>query len=260
MFHHFFIFSADMLKYMVGLSYFLWFVGLIWMVVQGFKQKSYGMPPIGTAAMLGICVIAVVGPYIEPHLFYDPAENPALPIIWTAWGILVGIVYVQYIMYGKNHPARILEFKKNFYAIAIGTLIVMTAIDWTFIVFYQDYYVNVSCALFAVLPMSVGWFASLYTRPKLRGLSVTVAWLFTIGTALLYIAIMLGDMSDPFRGHSDTGYGFPILIMVLTMFLNVWYAITLTRRRRELKEDWDPQVTLNRMNGLSDDGTTRLVS
>lgn len=254
MFHHIHHVPDDVLKLMVAGCYILWFIGLFWMVVQGFRQKSYGMPPLGTAAMLGICIIAIVGPYIEPNLFYDPKTNPQLPWIWAGWGVLVAIVYAQYIMYGKDYPHRILELKKHFYAIAIGTLIIAIAVDWTFIVFYQDFYVNVTCALFAVLPMSIGWFTSLYTRPKLRGLSVSVAWMFTVGTALLYLAIMLGDMAAAYPGHEKTGYAFPMLIMIITMVLNVLYSILLTKRRHELKPDWDPQVTLNRMNGLTDEG------
>ena len=256
MFHAHLHVSHEILLAMVIGCYALWFFGLIWMVIQGFIQKSYGMPPIGTAGMLGICVIAIVGPYLEPHLFYDPVKEPYIPWIWAGWGLLVAIVFVQYLMYGKGHVHRILEFKKHFYAIAIGTLLVMTYLAWTFIVFYQDYYVNASCALFAVLPMSIGWFTSLYTRPQLRGLSVVVAWTFTVGTALLYLSMMLNNMADPFRGHSDTGYAFIEGVFYLTIFLNVWYSIELTRRRRELKADWDPNETLKRLQGSEEPAET----
>ncbi len=236
-------------KTMVITSYVLWFFALGFMVVQGFRQKSYGMPPFAITSMLGVCLICCVGPWIEPSLFY-PKDHLAVVWCWRGWAMLMLLLFFQYLIWGKHYPYRILEFKKHFYLIAFGSLFSSIVMAWTFINFYQDYYVNSTCALFAVLPMSIGYFGTLYTRPKLRGLSVTVAWCLTIGTALLYGGTVLGGMDASYPKHTETGYHFIYALFLVTVVLNVAYSIMLTRRRHELHEDYDHKITLRRLHGF----------
>jgi hypothetical protein len=213
--------------------YVLWNVAYVLMMIQGRREKSYGMPTIGSAAVLAICMIALYGPFSnESHLFYYKNNYLTLSV-WIISLVLQLGVYFQCIYYGRQHTHLVPEVAKHFAAVAIGLLLVMTITFWNFIVYYQDYYVNEICPI-AVLISSAAFLGTLYARPDLRGLSVTVAWMLAIGDLLLYAAIVLGDITDPFP-DAAFGYGFIYWIFFVTLVLNFIYAILITRRRARLR-------------------------
>jgi hypothetical protein len=220
---------------MVIACYVLWNAGYVMMMIQGRRQRSYGMPTIGSAAVLGICIVALYGPFSnQSHLFYYKTNYVTLSV-WIISLVLQGGVYAQCLYYGRNHPHVVPEVRSHFYVLAIGLLVAMTITFWTFIVYYQDYYVNEICPI-AVLIMSAAFFETLYTRPDLRGLSATVAWMLAVGDLLLYAAVVLGDITDPFP-DAAFGYGFIYWIYSLTLVLNFTYAILVTRRRLHLRTE-----------------------
>lgn len=220
---------------MVLACYLMWLVAYGIMIVQGFRQKSYGMPPIGAAAILAINGIAVYGPFSnQTHLFYYK-ENYTLLAIWSLQTLLQAIVFVQYLMYGREKGHPIGQVHKYFYVVAVGTVAAFAYTFWTFIGYYQDYYINEICPI-ALLVASATFFATLHNRPDLRGLSMTVGWLIAVGDLLLYSAVVLGDMSDPYPDASF-GYGLIYWIYFITLVLNFTYAVLLTRRRHELRAD-----------------------
>jgi hypothetical protein len=218
---------------MVIACYVLWNVGYIMMMIQGYRERSYGMPTVGSAAILGICIVALYGPFSDQsHLFYYK-KNYATLSVWIISLVLQCGVYAQCLYYGRSHARLLPEFRMHFYAVTIGLLVTMTITFWTFIVYYQDYYVNEICPI-AVLIMSAAYFGTLYSQPDMRGLSATVAWMIAVGDLLLYSAVVLGDITDPFP-DAAFGYAFIYWIYSLTLVLNFAYAILATRRRLRLR-------------------------
>ncbi|TFG86102.1 MAG: hypothetical protein E4H17_04455 [Gemmatimonadales bacterium] len=244
--------DARWLAILVGLNYVLAIAALLIMIVQGFRQKSYGMPMVGSASLTAISLICVVGPFSgQKHLFYDAGKSPMLVAVWALGALLYGLVFVQYLIYGRRHPHRAPELGRHFFTIAAFVFALMLATEVSFLVFYQDYYVNEICPL-AVLVMGLAYFGTMFSRPKLRGLSVTAAWLLTASSFMLYLGTVLGSMDAAYPGHEQTGYGFIYWVYALTLVALVVYSVLLTRRRHELREDWDVKRTLDRMGVRSE--------
>jgi len=219
---------------MVGVCYMLWNVSSVVMIVQGFREKSYGMPLLGLSAVLAVDLVALYGPFSgQSHLFYYK-EDYLLLGVWALWTLMQGLVYAQFLMYGRSHGHSIPEMERYFYPIAIGLPVTMVVTFWTFVVYYQDYYVNEICPI-AVLIMSGAYLNELRVRPDLRGLSVAVGWMLAIAQLLLYSAVVLGDMTDPYPDASF-GYGFIYWIYIVTVIMNFTYAVLITRKRRALRQ------------------------
>jgi hypothetical protein len=168
--------------------------------------------------------------------------------------------------------------------LALPLLAVVTYGEWTFIVFYQDVYINEIWPL-CILVMSINYLTNLFTRVRLRGLSVTVAWLWLVSNTFLYVGVVFGDMNVAYPCHAGTcaipcsqtdprntcmlpmacgdadcglmfagGYDFVYFVYAVTIAANLFYAVELTRRRSELGPLHDPAHTLRRMMPVLPDG------
>lgn len=222
--------SFGFLGYTVLVSYLLSSLALAVMVWDGFRLKTYGMSPMGIVTMLSVCLICVVGPFTEQsHLFY-PADNWKLLLTWGLDAALLAVIFAQYLIYGPAHDPLLPDHADKFYVLALLEFVVVLAGCWTFIVYYQDYYVNEICPI-AILVMSVGYVISLYLRRDLRGLSVPAAWLLALSNLLLYGAVWAGNMSDPYP-EAEYGYYFIYWLFGVTLALNFAYAALLPRHKR----------------------------
>lgn len=237
----------------VGISYLILTAAYIILLVQGFRTKSYGMPLIGQAAMLAVTILVVgPGPMLQPCLFdtfirvpegFAPglAADPqklyfgasAAAWVWRIGLVIQGLVFFQYLKWGKDQTF-ILEFqKKYFYLTAWGVLALFTLMSYLYIVFYQDYYVN-EVYLVATVILAVSYLGSLQFNSNLRGFSVLTAWCWTIGTLLLYIGIVIGHMNEAFHDHLDTGYEYIHALYILAVAFFAAYAVGLTKRYRSM--------------------------
>ncbi len=221
------------LAVMVGLSYVLSTLGFIVIIWRGYKTKSYGMPGLSVAAALSLCFFTGwVGSWAEPCLFFGK-ESWYLLWIWRLWAVLNLILYVQYIRYGQKDVIEPLT--SYFYMYAVLLVVVAALTQWSFILFFQDYYVNIACPLLCILPMAAGYFATPFLRKDLNGLSIPGAWLTLLGTALLYLAVVLNNMAEPYPGHQQTGYGFIYWIYGITVALLYGYTVILIKKRSVLR-------------------------
>jgi hypothetical protein len=217
------------LAVMVGLSYLLWTIALALIVYRSYRQKSYGMPGLAAVSMLSTCFIAgFFGPWASPRHFYSK-ENIVLVLIWVVWTALMLVIYAQYIKHG-GVEASLSDFARgHFRLVAVSSFAVALLTQWTFILFFDDYYVNVVCPFLCVLPMAYGYVKSIVLEYDMRGQSPAAAWLLTIGTALLYLAVVLGEMSEPYPNKDH--YTFIYWISILTVAMLYVYSIALTRER-----------------------------
>jgi hypothetical protein len=233
-FHHHLHFSAcaSLGCWLVMASYVLYFVAQLLMVLHGFRLKSYGMPLLSSAMLLAIAFACVIGPHTrQSHLFY-PASQWNLVVVWVASFALQALIFAQYLRWGITHPHRHPLLGRYFHPLALASLLLAFGFVWLFVVFYQDYYVNEIFPI-ATLLMAIGYVGTLYTRVRLRGLSVAVAWIYTAAIAFLYLGTALGDMSQPFP-EAANGYGLIYFVWILTVVLMGAYSVQLGRRRDEL--------------------------
>ncbi len=236
----------------VGISYLILTGAYIILIVQGFRTKSYGMPLIGQAAMLAVTILVVgPGPALQPCLFdvfirvpegfapgfSDPqklyAGATAAQWVWRIGLVIQGIVFFQYLKWGRDQTFVLKFQEKYFHLTAWGVLALFTVMSYLYIVFYQDYYVN-EVYLVATVILAVSYLGSLQLNSNLRGFSVLAAWCWAIGTLLLYIGIVIGHMNEAFHDHLDTGYEFIHALYVLAVIFFAAYAIGLTRRYRSM--------------------------
>ncbi len=238
----------------VGVSYLILTLAYVIMLIQGFRHRSYGMPLVGQAAMLGVTILVVgPGPMLQPCLFdvfirvptnFEPGTLANITAfmsgstfavwVWRIGLVIQGLVFLQYLMWGRSHTDLTEAKRKHFYAIAFGVLALFTIIEYLYIVFYQDYYVN-EVYLVATAIMAVSYLVALFTKTQLRGFSVSVAWCWAIGTLLLYTGIVIGHMNEAFHDHLDTGFGYIHALYAIAVATFVIYAIGLTRRFRSTK-------------------------
>ena len=223
-------------------SYLLWTVALVIIVVWGWIHTAYGMPPLAIVVLLSISFIAGwIGPWQAKPLFHQqppgsppgqaPQQHPAARLqiyIWRAWSILLFVIYIQFLRNGTAYfPKGLLS--ENFVEIAFTAIGVVAITQWTFIMFLNDRFANTTWAFLGLLPMSFGYFLSLFLqRPPDWQLMVIPAWLILIGMALFFTATILvgaGQFYGPHRQHIS----FIFWIYLLTISLMLVYTILATK-------------------------------
>jgi hypothetical protein len=221
--------SLGFLAATVGVSYLFSSAATIWMVVHGFRHKTYAMPPAGIMSLLAVCLICVIGPFSDQsHLFYYRGQR-ALLFTWGLDALLLGVVFTQYLLYGGREAKRTGHFGL-FHLLGWSTFTVVGLGIWTFIVFYQDYYVNEICPI-ALFIVAAGYVRKTMVDPDWPGLSVGIAWLLGLSNLLLYSAVIAGNMSNPYP-EAEYGYGFIYWLYGVTLVLNFVYVHLATQQRR----------------------------
>ncbi len=272
--------GAPLAGVMISLSYVILTVAVIWIVVDGFRYRSYGMPIFGIVGLLGLVYIcAFPGPALYPHLFRRMVEAPALLWMWRGWFVLHLTLFWQFLWFSAEHPRFWPQIGKWMTPAVVLLLLIVTYGEWAFITFYQDVYINEAYAL-VILVMSINYVSTLFWRVRLKGLSIPVAWLWLIGNSLLYGSIVIGGMVEQYPCHDglcgfacdtslqdsatcwvptscpdqncrlqfDTGFAFIYFVYGVTIAANLAYAIGLTWvRGDELRPEWDATRTLERM-------------
>jgi hypothetical protein len=199
--------------------------------------------------------------------------------MWRGWLVLHFVLFVQFLWFAAEHPRFWPQIGRWMTPAVILLLVIVTYGEWAFIVFYQDVYINEAYAL-VILVMSVNYVSTLFSRIRLKGLSIPVAWGWVIGNALLYGAIVIGGMVEQYPCHDgicafacddslresavcwvpatcpdpncshqfDTGFAFIYVVYGVTIAANIAYAIGLTWvRGDELRPEWETTRTLARM-------------
>jgi hypothetical protein len=215
-------------------SYILYFIADGLIIYTSFRRKTYGQPPIPAALLLGSSLAALIGPFTDQrHLFYDlgaPGKSQ-LPAVWAFAVLVQFIIFAQYFVYGRG-PAPVSRgrFVAAFFSpwVLLSTLAAFV-FSWTYIVFYQDFYVNEIFALVTLL-MTVGYVGSLSADTGLRGMPVAGAWCYTGAITFAEIGTYVGGMEAAYP-DARHGYAFIYFCWILASILLGWYAWGLGRPR-----------------------------
>ena len=224
------MFGRSLLGYVVAASAVCSALFVLIAVWDGFRHKTYGMPPLAIVSFLAAWIIALVGPFTgQSHLF------PASSSEFWQFGVPVAlglVIFWQFLRYAPTSHPMAPGLTDRYHLLVWAEFVAIYMGLWTFIVFYQDYYVNEMEPL-QNLVASVSLLASVFLRRDLRGQSVLGAWLFLAGNALLHLAMVAGNLSDPYP-EAQHGYSFIFWVMAMIFFLNLAYALLLPRRKRGL--------------------------
>lgn len=199
-------------------------------VWDGFRHKTYGMPPLALVSFLAAWIIAVVGPFTDQsHLFPGSGSEYWQFGVPVALGL---VIFWQFLRYAPTTHPLVPDLTDRYHLLVWAEFAAVYMGLWTFAVFYQDYYVNEMEPLQNLIA-SASLLASVFLRQNLRGQSVLGAWLFLAGNTLLHGAMVAGNLSDPYP-EAQHGYAFIFWIMAMIFILNVAYALLLPRRKRSL--------------------------
>ncbi len=211
----------------IAVSYLLWTVALVMIIAWGRSHNTFGMPVPGVVTLLSLSFLAGwIGPSRAKHIFYRHTAAKLQIYIWRVWSILLLTIYIQYLQTGGYTPGPL---QLDFVSIAFIELGIAAVTQWTFIMFLEDHFANITWPFMGLLPMSCGYFFSLFLEaPQDWHLPLIPAWLILIGMILLYTAITLLGIGR-FFGQSRKNFGFMYWVFLLSLSLMVIYAVIATK-------------------------------
>ncbi len=179
-----------LLATLAAIGFGLWVILFLVMIRRNHRDQACGMPLIGICGTFVQCFIySFIGPWVRPGLFVHNQYSGSFGVVWLwrVWLLLQGIVLVQYLIYHSRRrvPMEIPLGPLSPVAAALVLLALNFIGQWTFITFYHDEDLNQSDPAVYLL-MSIGFVLLVFARPSLDALSLPVAWLKMVGTALIF--------------------------------------------------------------------------
>lgn len=216
----------------IAAAFLLWTVALVMIIVWGQSYNTFGLPAVGIVALLSLSFLAGwIGPLGARHIFYRrDAENRTSTLqiwIWRVWSILLLVIYIQYLQNGTGF--MLLPLQVSFVPIALLALAIAGVTQWTFIMLVHDHFANITWVFLGLLPLSCGYFLSLFQEPPEQWhLPLVPAWLILIGMFLLCTAITLAGIWR-FFGQPSQNFGFIYWIFLLSLALMTIYVVIATK-------------------------------
>lgn len=209
-------------KIVVALIGILWIITYVLIVIQGLKDKSYGLP--WPAVCFNLAWEFIFG---FTHL---KVEEPLLTVV-RIWFFVDLLILVLVIRFGqKEEPTE--SRRKWFKASLVALLASAFALEYSFILFIEGDGLPSSLVinlLMALLFLSLLFYR--YSRPsqgRLRGLSYPAAWTMTIANVLVVIAVVMTWGLQLGEGQSPM---FLLIFSAITAVANVVYLVLFHRAR-----------------------------
>jgi len=155
-----------------------WSLTYIFIIRQGFKDKTFGMPFVALSANISWeAIFSFVQPHLPPQLYIN-----------YAWFSLDLVIVFQFFRYCKS------EFPK-FSAIKSRLMFLASALASSFVIYFTCYKLGDWQGAYAAfgqnLVMSILFVAMLRRRNSLRGQSFFIGLFKMLGTAISSIAFYL---------------------------------------------------------------------
>jgi hypothetical protein len=150
-----------------------WILAYIFIIKQGFKDKSYGLP------LVAICM-NLAWEFLASWVIPNPV--PLWHFFDRVWFFVDLVIVYQMVRYGRELQT-IPEIQQNFHAIIAGTVMLSISGLYAFYVQYHDL-LGLMGAFMVNLVMSVTFLFFAWSRRHQggRGLSVPAAWCKMLGT------------------------------------------------------------------------------
>jgi hypothetical protein len=198
-----------------------WSLAYIFIIIRGFKDKTYGMP-------LFVMCINISWEFI--FSFILPSTRPQIYINYV-WLILDAFIVMQFLRFGKSEFPTLSN--KQFYTVFLFAL--ATGFGLTLSITYEfNDREGVYAAFGDCLLMSILFIVMLFRRDNLRGQSIYIAIFKMLGTACtsvafyLYEPITRGSVLLPFLFISIFVYDLIYVGLIYQKYKE--YAIPLWRR------------------------------
>lgn len=155
----------------------LWIVAYVFIIRQGFKDRTYGMPML--------CIgLNFTWEFIYAVKFRFPSD--IIEALRWAWLIADAVIVYQLLRYGRDNQAIPL-IKKYFYPICIAMFVSAFLGHLAFHYSFADTW-GVQDAYMINLVMSMLFVFLYFGRSRMSGLSVGAAWAKMLGTGILSAA------------------------------------------------------------------------
>lgn len=198
-----------------------WLIVYAKSIVQSYQQKTNCIP------VLAIC-LNVTWELLASTVFADQTPIPGWLWLERAWLLFDLVILAQLLAYGaKNTHNPLVD--ERFYLVTVVTLLLCTGGHYTFRYFCGEEPVMLPDALVINAFMSFTFPFMLYRRPKLRGISLTIAWCKMLGTLCNTIAMY---WYMPFFYPNANQWPFMWFLCGSIFLLDCVYIYLVTRAKR----------------------------
>lgn len=198
----------------------LWAAAYYFVIVTGFKQKTYGIP------LAAICM-NITWELLSVFFWVAVREEPAFHYSDIVWLCMDLVIISQLLFFGRDQQT-IPQIRQHFYWVVGGTLILAFLGQYTFPKTYYDPDGFV-LAFIINMGMSILFVFMFVARPDLRGLSYAVAWLKMLGTACeSFMCVWWMPAKHP----EISNFSFFYFLYLTTFLFDCIYIAQLTAARR----------------------------
>lgn len=205
-----------------------WLAAYVVVIVQGHKQATYGVP------FVAVCLNFT---WELMDSFFLPDPVPAWVFIDRSWFIVDLLIASQLFRYGKREQLWP-EVRAAFYVLVPCTLLAAFIGQYAWVTSFHDT-LGILLAFVINLVMSALYLSFYFKRRETgRGVSLPVAWLKMVGTALssvqCYFLIPLIHPIAPSTTHFGP-YSFFHFLFVACFVLDVTYIVLVSREVQRVR-------------------------
>ncbi len=202
----------------------LWAIAYVLIIIQCFRQRSYGLPLVAIAMNFTW--------ELQYSLLVPPrCDNNSVDIVKAAmilaWALLDLVIVWQLFAYGRNEQ-NIPEIKRHFHAIVVLALVLAFIGNFTFDRFHHADAAPISGVMINFV-MSLLFIFLLFQRPELRGISWSAALFRVAGNTVIFFANVFLMQNDR-QGLRD----FALFLFAGTAIFDFTFLRLLNSRRHAL--------------------------
>jgi hypothetical protein len=201
-----------------------WAVAYILIIIQCFRQKTYGLP---LAAIAMNITWEIQYSLIEPPRCDNGTVDVVKQAMILAWVVLDLFLVYQLYRYGRAEQ-HIAEIRRHFPLVVTGTILLAAVGHLAFSTYDQARALPVSGMIINFV-MSILFVGMAYNRPHLRGLSWSGAWFRVAGNGLIFFANIFLMQEDPVHLRA-----FFLFLFGGTALFDITYLALLRQRRQQL--------------------------
>ena len=201
-----------------------WAIAYVLIIVQCFRQRSYGIPLVAIAMNF---TWELQYSLVQPPRCDDGSVDTVKVIMILAWAALDVVIVWQLFRYGRAQQA-IDDIRRFYPFVVVGTLLLAAAGNLTFARFHPTEAAPLS-GLIINFVMSLLFIFLLFSRPTLQGIGWGAAWFRIAGNSVIFFAniFLLQENPPPMRG-------FVLFLFAGTALFDVIFMMLLYDRRRAL--------------------------
>lgn len=202
---------------LVDIGTFFWMIAYVLAIIQGFRQKTYGIP------LVAVC-LNFTWEVLAAFAFQEPV------VLWRIgdifWMLIDGVIVYQVFRFGRDRQSAP-EMRRWYYPILCSVFVAAAAGQYTFTSYFGDNLGFEDAYLISIV-MGALFISMFFTRREAGNLAYGVAWTKMLGTGLTSLALVF--ILPHFYPNKPT-YAFMYYVYALCFLLDASYVALLTRER-----------------------------